>query len=150
MTGAAREFRIGLIGCGRISQAYVDAIAVCEGTKLAAVMDTRLEVARAAAEASDAAVYTDLEAFVANSGVNGAIICAPPAHHKEIACVLMQSGIHVLCEKPFATRIEDATAMLETANRSAIVLMMASKFLRDLDRESTAKRFTINFFRSSR
>lgn len=40
----------------------------------------------------------------------------------------MQAGIHVLCEKPFATTWEDAVEMVNMATEMDLVLMMASKF----------------------
>lgn len=122
------DFRFGLVGCGRISQAYLDAIRVYGGARLTAVMDTRDEAARTAAEAVGARAFTDLGEFVSHGGIDGAIICTPPIHHKEVACTLIENGVHVLCEKPFATTVEDALAMVEAARRADIVLMMASKF----------------------
>lgn len=123
-----RDFKIGIIGCGRISQSYVQAVMGCPGLKLTAVMDTRPEAARSTAEAAECRMFTDLESFIRESGVEGAIICAPPIYHRPVACALMEAGIHVLCEKPFATHWEDAVAMVNMATEMDLVLMMASKF----------------------
>lgn len=128
MSTQRREFRIGLIGCGRISQSYLQAIKTCETIKLTAVMDTRADAAASAAEAAGAKHFTDLESFIQDSGVEGAIICAPPAEHRGIATALMEAGIHVLCEKPFATTREDAQAMVRVAEEKDRIIMMASKF----------------------
>jgi predicted dehydrogenase len=123
-----KEFRMGLVGCGRISQAYLDAIALAEGVRLTAVMDMRADAARAAAETAGARAFSSVEEFASESGVDGAIICTPPIAHTETACTLMQSGIPVLCEKPFATTLEDAHTMVRAADAADLVLMMASKF----------------------
>jgi len=40
----------------------------------------------------------------------------------------MKRGIHVLCEKPFATSFEHARTMVNVADEMDVVLMMASKF----------------------
>ncbi len=119
--------RLGLVGCGRISQAYVEAIAQLDDVELAAVMDTRPEAARATAEANGATAFDALDKF-AGAGIDAAIICSPPAHHRAAATTLLANGVHVLCEKPFATTTEDAQAMVETANFAKRTLMMASKF----------------------
>ena len=119
--------RLGLVGCGRISQAYIEAISQLDDVELAAVMDTRGDVAQATAEANESAAYEDLEEFAA-SGIDAAIICSPPAHHREAAVTLMRQGVNVLCEKPFATTTEDAQAMVEAANSAELMLMMASNF----------------------
>ncbi|MCX7017180.1 MAG: Gfo/Idh/MocA family oxidoreductase, partial [Candidatus Sumerlaeota bacterium] len=125
---ANRKFRMGLVGCGRISQTYVQAIEQCPNVRLAAVMDTRPEPAAATAERSGAKAFEDLESFVRGAKVEGAIVCAPPAFHRPTACALLEAGVHVLCEKPFATCMEDALAMQRVARQSGRMLMMASKF----------------------
>lgn len=121
-------FNFGLVGCGRISQSYIAAIKECPNVRLTAVMDTRAEVAQAAAEAAGCAAYTNLERFSRESAIDGAIICAPPIDHMAISCQLMQRGIHILCEKPFATRIQDAEHMIQVSRETDRVIMMASKF----------------------
>ncbi len=123
-----KTFRMGLIGCGRISQAYVQAIGACPQIDLVAVMDVRPEAAQSAAEAESCGAFHDLEAMISEGGLEGAIICAPPVEHRAIACRLLEAGIHVLCEKPFATTADDAAAMVATAQGAERVLMMASKF----------------------
>ena len=128
MMKTRREFKLGLVGCGRISQSYVQAAMTCPTLKLVGVMDTRPEAARSTGEVAECRTFTDLESFARESGAEGVIICAPPAEHRPIACTLLQAGMHVLCEKPFSTNWEDAVAMVNTATELDLVLMMASKF----------------------
>jgi len=128
MANGPSEFRMGIAGCGRISQAYVEAIKKCDGIRLGAVMDVREGAAHASAEAEGCRAFAELGAFARGADIDGAVICAPPSTHREIACALMKEGIHVLCEKPFATTVEDAQAMIDAANKSGLTLMMASKF----------------------
>ena len=123
-----REFKIGIVGCGRISQAYTQAIEECENISIAAMMDTRTEAAKSSAEAAGCKAFTDIESFATSAALDGAVICAPPNVHRELACRLMEEGIHVLCEKPFATTREDAVDMVRKADSADLVLMMASKF----------------------
>ena len=42
-------------------------------------------------------------------------ICTPPADHCQIARAALERGLHVLCEKPLATSIAEASLLLETA-----------------------------------
>ena len=119
--------RLGLVGCGRISQSYCDAIKQLDDVELVSVIDTRPDAARATAEAHSATAFDDFDAF-AKSGLDAAIICSPPAHHREAALKLMGEGVNVLCEKPFATTFDDAQAMVDEANELELTLMMASKF----------------------
>jgi len=128
MTSTRREIKIGLIGCGRISQSYVQSIADLPSMRLAAVLDVRPEASASTAEAANCRTFTDLDLFIQEADVQAAIICAPPSEHRQIACSLLKAGLHVLCEKPLATSWEDAVAMVNLATEMDLVLMMASKF----------------------
>jgi len=55
-------------------------------------------------------------------------ICTPPSTHAEIVLDTLGRGVHVLCEKPFATALLDARKMVSAADACQRVLMMASKF----------------------
>ncbi len=54
--------------------------------------------------------------------IAGAIIATPPSHHAPCCINLMQSGIHVLVEKPMATRYADAVEMVKVAEEHGVVL----------------------------
>jgi len=71
--------------------------------------------------------FDNLDAF-ASAEIDAAIVCSPPVFHRDAALSLLKRGVHVLCEKPFATTTADARAMVEAANTSKRTLMMASKF----------------------
>jgi len=128
MTSSNQKSRIGVIGCGRISQAHVDALLACEDAVIAGVLDSREDAANALAEVAGCRGYTDLQTFLDESALDGVIICTPPAFHREIAIEMLKSGVHVLCEKPLATRPVDALAMVAMAEETGRTLMMASKF----------------------
>lgn len=125
---AHRPFKIGVVGCGRISQSHMHAIAEVEDLQVAGVTDLRADVAQAAAEAANCPGYPSPKEFAEDSGAEAAIICTPPDTHREIACLLLERGMHVLCEKPFATSIDEAKGMIQCARQHDRELMMASKF----------------------
>jgi predicted dehydrogenase len=62
-----------------------------------------------------AAIYSDYRAMFARSELDFVDICLPPAHHAAVAHAALDSGLHVLCEKPLATSAEAARAMLDHA-----------------------------------
>ena len=122
------KYKIGIIGCGRISQAYFEAINQCSDISLDAVLDTREEAANALAEQANATPFYQLEEYLKKGNVDASIICTPPNTHKMISINLLDSGQHVLCEKPLATSLEDGIHMINIARKNKCQLMMTSKF----------------------
>ncbi|MBL8752540.1 MAG: Gfo/Idh/MocA family oxidoreductase, partial [Planctomycetes bacterium] len=79
--------------------------------------------------ATEAATFADLDAlFAARLRLDAALVLAPPVHHEALAVRLLESGLHVLCEKPLAPTVAAARVMLATARGAGRVLMMGSKF----------------------
>lgn len=128
MSANSDQFKVGFIGCGRISQSYFEAIQQCSDISLEAVVDIRNEAADAMAEQAYAVPYNDLEEYLEKSSTQASIICTPPDTHKEISSKLLEAGQHVLCEKPLATSLEDGLQMMDIARKKKRHLMMASKF----------------------
>ncbi len=124
----AEALRLGLIGAGAISQAYIKALEGSTIARWAGLADVRAEAARAAAETMDCPAFTAYEDLAEKAGVDAVIICTPPATHTEIALHFLERGIPVLCEKPLSVDVDGAKAIVEAAERKGVVLAMASKF----------------------
>lgn len=120
--------RFALIGTGAIARAYEAAFAATDSAEIAAVCDVRQNAAQEFAQRIGCKAYRSVEGLLANEQFHAAVVCTPPAYHEDIACRLLQSGRHVLCEKPLATTEDAARRMLATARRNNAMLTMASKF----------------------
>lgn len=75
--------------------------------------------AAAAAKLGWASTETDWRALVARDDIDLIDICTPGDSHAEIAIAALQSGKHVLCEKPLANTVADAEAMAQAAAEAA-------------------------------
>jgi predicted dehydrogenase len=62
---------------------------------------------------------TSWERVVAREDLDLVDICTPGDSHAEIAIAALESGKHVLCEKPLANTVEEAEAMAAAAERAA-------------------------------
>ncbi len=122
------RFNLALIGCGRIAESHLEALAQNPECNLLSVVDVHEETARNAAVKLGCRAFTDYRHVLREDGLDAVIICTPPATHAEIALFFLEHNIHVLCEKPLAVRVEDAMRMVKTAEQKGAVLMMASKF----------------------
>jgi predicted dehydrogenase len=115
-----------MIGFGFIAErGHLPAYALHGDLEVVAVADispARREVAARALPR--ARVFDSHEALLDEMG--GALdfvdVCAPPYAHAEIALAAMDRGLHVLCEKPLATTVRGARAMLSKAIEARRVL----------------------------
>ena len=85
--------------------------------RLPALSTTVREAAVALAEDLGCPSCTHYEDLLEYGPVDAVLICTPPSTHAEIALHFLRQGIPVLCEKPVATKLEDACAMIEARTR---------------------------------
>ncbi len=123
-----QALRFGLVGCGRIAQSHIEALAGSELGAVAAVIEPREVAAKAASEQTRSLCFRDHTDPALLAEVDAVIVCTPPATHFEVAQYFLARGKHVLCEKPLTIRPEQATELVGSAQRAGRVLMMASKF----------------------
>ena len=103
---------LGLVGCGGFGRVCLEAYRGVPGLRLVAASDN--DPARLAATAADFGLtaYSDYAAMLRDSQVQIVAINTPPALHAAQAIAAAQSGKHIFCEKPLATSVADATAVL--------------------------------------
>jgi predicted dehydrogenase len=89
------------------------------GAELVAVVDANLERARAIAGQYGGEPHADTSALPALDAV---VIAAPTTVHSVLALPYLRAGVAVLVEKPMTTTLEEADALVETADRSGAVL----------------------------
>lgn len=122
------KLKFGLIGAGGIAQAYLQAFKDYQQVELVAVVDTRIEAAKAMAETTTAEAYDSYLSLSECTDVDAVIICTPPNTHFDVATHFLEKGVHVLCEKPFTIDVESAREMARIAEDNNVLLTMCSKF----------------------
>jgi predicted dehydrogenase len=73
-------------------------------------------------------VIPDLDDVLADADVSAVIIATPPATHAPLARRVLESGRHVLVEKPLALSTEDAVALARLADERGLILMVGHTF----------------------
>lgn len=58
-------------------------------------------------------------------GPDAIVVTSANAHHKDLVLEAARRGVHVLCEKPLATNVPDAEAMVAACRDAGVVLMTA-------------------------
>ena len=118
---------IAVIGGGWAGSRHAAAYrALSDRGRIVAVVDSRREVAEARAREWGVPFATDdLTAALGRPDVGAVDICLPHMLHAATAEVALAAGKHVLVEKPFATSLDEADAMIAAAARARRVLMVA-------------------------
>lgn len=68
--------------------------------------------------------YKNIEKIITDKNIDVIDICLPVDLHADIAIKAMNSGKHVLCEKPMTNNVDDAKKMVEVAENEGVTLMI--------------------------
>ena len=116
---------VAVIGCGGIgTQKHLPALRRIGSVEIVGVCDIIVERAEKAKRdfCPDAKVYKDYKQMLAELKPNVVHVCTPNKSHCQITCDALESGAHVMCEKPMAKTAADARRMLETAQKTGKLL----------------------------
>lgn len=119
-TRAVPYLDVAIVGLGVIGAAHVDAVKRAAATRLAAVVDVDPQVADATAQRAGCPAYTSIEAMLDGADVDLVMICTPDHLHLEPVRIAAAAGKHIFLEKPIATTLEDAEAILDTVERAGV------------------------------
>lgn len=128
MIGDGNKVRVGIIGCGIISEAHLYAYSQCDDVDLVAVADINEKLANVQAEKYHTKYYLDYSEMLDNEKLDGVSICVPQFLHKRIGIDCLKLHINVLCEKPLAISVEEAEEMTIVAEEANVILMTAFCF----------------------
>ncbi len=122
---AVAPLRVCLIGCGWISANHGAAWLATPGVRLVAVcdVDETKAKARAAAWGVDG-VYSDAAEMIEREKPDIVDIATRPETHTALVGLAAAAGANVLCQKPLAPTMEEATAMVETCDRRGVRFMV--------------------------
>lgn len=119
--------RIGLVGCGRISQFHFEAISKVDGLELGAVCDSDAERARAAGTRWGVPWFTDVDDMARRDDLDVVTICTPSGLHPEHGIVAARHGKHVITEKPMALSREGARKLVDTCDAAGVRLFVVKQ-----------------------
>jgi predicted dehydrogenase len=112
-----RRVRFGIIGCGGIANGFhLKDLSQIEEAELVACADVRCEAAETTAKRWGArASYDDHRKLLDRDDLDAVIVATHHATHAAIAVDVLQSGRHVLVQKPLTTKLEDADRLVAAA-----------------------------------
>lgn len=116
------KFRIGVVGCGRISNQYLTNLTTWfpSTIELAACADLNMDLATSVAEEFNAGRACTLEELLEDSQIDAVLNLTNPWAHTEVNLAALEAGKHVYTEKPLALNREDGRMVLQKANEKRL------------------------------
>jgi predicted dehydrogenase len=129
----AQERSVGwcIVGLGRISMGhFMPGVKQGHTGRIVALVSGHRDKAQQQAAAygvADSAIYSyeEYDRIAENKEIDAVYIALPNSMHAEYTIRAAKAGKHVLCEKPMATSVADAQAMIDASRRAGKKLMIA-------------------------
>ena len=139
-----RPVGVAILGAAHMTHAwaYAGALARSPDADVVGVHDAHPGNTRWIRQAFGIPFVEDAEALVASPEVEAVVVCSANADHRAHVELAASHGRHVLCEKPIATTLEEARAIVETCATAGVQLHVAfvSRFLPVVSRARAAVR----------
>ena len=114
--------KVAIIGVGYLGRQHARIYSELDSVELVAVVDKNPETAAAVASEFGTTACTDFRDLLGK--VTAASLAAPTSEHASIGCELLRQGIDVLVEKPIASSLDEAEALIQTARAHRRILQV--------------------------
>lgn len=126
MTMQGKALKVGLAGCGEVTQfKHLVVLRDAPGLEVVALADT--DEGRLQAVGSQFGVphrYRDVESLLKHPGLDVVGVCVPVAAHANVALAALAAGKHVFIEKPLCLSLDEAGQLREAAAKSPGCVMV--------------------------
>jgi len=123
-----RKIRIAIVGCGRISKNHFGAIEKHnENIELAAICDVNNLVLEEYSRKYDVPSYCDYSGMLQQVRPDIVALCTPSGLHSEQTVIAAKHNVHVMTEKPMATRWQDGVRMVHACDEAGVRLFVVKQ-----------------------
>jgi predicted dehydrogenase len=120
-TKAPSRLRAGFVGAGFMAEVHSRA-ARAAGAEIAGIASSSpAGAARAKDRFGVERAYPSVQDLIEDDAIDVIHVCSPNATHLALADAALKAGKHVVCEKPLATNVKDATHLVELAGTAGTV-----------------------------
>ncbi|MFV1971004.1 MAG: Gfo/Idh/MocA family protein [Acidimicrobiia bacterium] len=124
----SRVINIGILGYAHLhAPRFAASIADHNQVRFMGIADAGVNAsaARDAAEHHGTAFFDTYDELLDQDDLDAVYLGNEPVHHRDVVEKAARRGVHVLCDKPIATTLEDADAIIESARAGGIKLMVS-------------------------
>jgi predicted dehydrogenase len=118
------ELRIAVVGAGILGRRHARVFHEMDGVALAGIASRTRQRAESLAGDHGVPAYTDLAALLADAACDAVAVATPDHLHTDAVMAALSAGVHVLVEKPLATTLAEARAMVAAAEQRGLVLQV--------------------------
>ncbi len=123
-----RKIRIAVVGCGRISKNHFGSIKTHKDElELVSVCDINREVLGQATKEHGVPGFVSLDEMLKNVEIDIVSICTPSGVHPSQTILAAKHGVHVMTEKPMATRWTDGVKMVRACDEAGVRLFVVKQ-----------------------
>ncbi|EGQ9414045.1 Gfo/Idh/MocA family oxidoreductase [Vibrio cholerae] len=122
------KIRIAVVGCGRISKNHFGSIEQLNSEfELVAVCDNNQQVLSEHQERYKVPGYLSIDDLLESEKLDLVTLCTPSGLHASQAIKAANAGVHVITEKPMATKWEDGLAMVKACDEAGVRLFVVKQ-----------------------
>ncbi|HOK43602.1 MAG TPA: Gfo/Idh/MocA family oxidoreductase [Thermoclostridium caenicola] len=129
----SRKVKVLLAGAAFAADLHADAYSrIRDKAEIVAIVDKNIERVKELALRygfTGYVPYSDIDEALEKTECDVVDICLPNFLHASVAIKALEKGFHVICEKPLATKVEDAVKIIETAERMGKKVYYAEDWL---------------------
>ena len=116
------KIRVAVVGAGKMGTYHAKLLGKTPDVDLVGVCDTNVWKAQLAAWQSNTVAVRDYKDVL--NRVDAVIVAVPTPLHHEVGMAALTAGAHVLIEKPLASTVEEAKALLSVSQKMQLVLQV--------------------------
>lgn len=117
--------KLGIMSVAHLhADAYINNLRAIPDVTVLGIADDNAARGDSFAQRFEIAQFPSYEALLAEKP-DGVLICSENANHRPLIEMAAQAGVHILSEKPLATTMDDAEAIVEVCQQAGVQLMTA-------------------------
>ncbi len=121
--GADGLLRVGVVGVGVMGSNHARVLSEMSGVQLVGIADPDRKQRDLVTRAVGCPAFSDMDALL-RSGIDAVTIAAPTHLHHDLALECIGRGVNLMVEKPIASNVAEARAIVAAARRAGVTLMI--------------------------
>lgn len=125
---SSNRARVGLAGLGAVSAAHLAAYTAMSDVEVVGAADPSAAARKRASERYGLPCFARVEELLDTAALDLLCVLSPVRTHREVVELAVERQVPILCEKPLAATVDDASAMVEACSRAGVPFAYGSSY----------------------